>query len=299
MRAIWSWSLVLVSLACANPVLAQVPEALDERPFALAGTFSPGEHWSTCGGLRFRATGEGRPPLEASIAWTHSVVVVARTGGFALRGTLTSLVWEERRDGVLSVRSWTADAPGPQAEEGVRTWTYGFDRTWALLDVDGPERSIQWLLDRLQPDPADPVTTELDRRVARRAASGVEAFLLASSDHLGQPVRKALASLGAGPLLPGHAWTLEPRQGPGGRSRFMGLEGPTAHFQAVWDVDGDGVLQARFVIDTLGRLRWMNVQHTEEVAVEGGTVRAVHELAFGVLRVVGEEPGGVPTLLAR
>lgn len=290
----------LLLLLAAVPVVAQDPaEGLTPLPFSLAGRLQPGERWATCGGLRFRATSEGRPSLEASIAWTHSVLVVARPDGFALQGTLTSLVWEERRDGVLSVRAWDPAGPGPFERAEARTWTFALEPDWTLVDVDGPEASIQVLLDRLRPDPADAVTAELERRVARRAADGLERFLVASSDHLGQPVRKAMASLATGPLLPGRAWALEPRHGPAGRSRFLGLEGVAGHFQAAWEVTGERTLEARFVIDPRGRLRWMNVQDTEVVPLEGAPVRAVCELAFGIVRVEGEEPAWTPTLLAR
>lgn len=292
-------TLVLASLLLATRLAAQEPLGLDPRPFALTGRFEPGERWATCGGLRLRATAEGRPSVEASIAWTHSVLVVAREGGFALRGTLTSLVWEERRDGVLSVRAWDPAGPGPFARPEARTWTFAFDRDWTLAGVDGPEASLQALLDGLQPDPADPLTTELDRQLARRAAQGVERFLVASSDHLGLPVRLALSSLAAGPLLPGRAWTLEPRQGPGGRSRYLGLEGSAAHFQVAWEAEGERTRGARFVVDPCGRLRWMNVQDAQTTTVEGGTLRTVHELAFGIVRVEGEVPAWAPALLAR
>ncbi len=293
-------ALVLATLLLSVPAAAQEPlEGIAEAPFALQAPFEAGERWSTCGGLRMRVTRIGWPAMEGSIAWTHSVQVVARPHGFALRGTLTSLVWEERLHGVQTVRSWSADAPGPLADPAARTWTYGFDRTWALLDVDGPEQSIQRLLDRLRPDAGDAVATELNRQLARRAAEGVERFLLAASAHLGQPVRAAMASLSAGPLVPGRSWTLEPLQGPPGRSRYLGLEGTAGHFEATWQVEGERALQARFVLDVHGRLRWMNVQHAELLPVEGGTLRAVHELAFGVIRVEGEEPAWTPALLVR
>ena len=73
-------------------------------------------------------------------------------------------------------------------------------------------------------------------------------------------------------------------------------QGPTS-FEVVKRVER--ALQARFVLDVHGRLRWMNVQHAELLPVEGGTLRAVHELAFGVIRVEGEEPAWTPALLVR
>lgn len=290
-------SLSLLLVAVAPAVHGQQPEeGLVEAQFALGRPFEVGEQWSTCGGVRLRATRKDWPTLEAQIAWTHSVQVVALPEGFALRGVLTSLVWEERHDGVQTLRTWSADAPGRLADPAARTWTFELDRAWTLRKVEGPEQSLRWLVEQLRPENDDPVIGELNRRLAERAATGVEAFLLATTDHLGQPVRKALASLRAGPILPGRSWTLESAHGTVGRAHYLGLEGDAGHFQATWDGD----LAARFTIDPAGRLRWMNVQHVELVPLtDGAMVRAVDELAFGIVRIEGELPAWAPAALWR
>ncbi len=300
MRSVRTLVPLVVLLLAAGPAQAQEPFGeLEQRPLVPGERFQPGERWTTCGGLRVRACGVDRAPFEASIAWTHSAQVVARPGGFALRATLSSLVWQERFDGVMTTRAWCDDAPGPFADVGARTWTYGFDPAWDLQEVRGPDRSIRWLVDRVRPHPADPITAELRRLLAQRGAKAIEGFLLASSERLGRPVRAVMASLARGPILPGAVWTLDPSEGPPGTVRYLGQEWSAGHFLATWQVGPGEGLETRFLIDRAGRLQWLNAQHTEVTRVCGESVRTVQELAFGIVRTGDEPPVWTPPLFVR
>lgn len=284
----------------APPARAQEPfDGLEERPLVPGGRFETGERWLTCGGLRVRASRVDRVPFEASIAWTHSVQVVDRPEGFALRATLTSLVWEERCDGIVTLRSWCDDAPGPFSDAGARTWTYAFDPGWDLIDVRGPERSIRWLVDRVRPHPADPITAELRRRLSERGAKAIEGFLLATTERLGRPVRPVMKSLARGPILPGATWTLDPAEGPAGEVRYLGLDWSAGHFLATWKVGPRQTLETRFVVDRAGRLQWLNAKHAEVTNVGGESVRTHQELVFGIVRIGEESPPWTPPLFAR
>ncbi len=292
--------LVLALLAGGAAARAQEPLAgLEERPLVPGGRFQAGERWLTCGGLRVRASGVDRAPFEASIAWTHSVQVIDRPGGFALRAALTSLVWEERSDGILTVRSWSDAAPGPFSDVGARTWTHGFDPGWDLIEVRGPERSIRWLVDRVRPHTADPITAELRRRLAERGAKAIEGLLLTASERLGRPVRAVMKSLARGPILPGATWTLDPADGPPGEVRYLGLDWSAGHFLATWQVGPRETLETRFVVDPAGRLQWLNAQHAEVTDLGGESVRTIQELVFGIVRIGEEAPAWAPPLFVR
>lgn len=300
MRTLHRLGPLLLALLASAPARAQEPPGgLEERPLVPRGRFEPGERWLTCGGLRVRAAGVDRAPFEASIAWTHSVQVLERPGGFALRATLTSVVWEERCDGIVTLRSWCDDAPGPFTDAGARTWTYGFDPGWDLVEVRGPARSIRWLVDRVRPHPAEPLTAELRRRLSERGAKAIEGFLLSASERLGRPVRAVMKSLARGPILPGATWTLDPAEGPRGQVRYLGHDWFAGHFLATWQVEPGESLETRFVVDPMGRLQWLNAQHVEVDGPGGERVRTVQELAFGIVRIGAEPPVWTPPLFTR
>lgn len=293
-------SVLALALLAAASASAQEPFAeLEQRPLVPGARFEAGERWLTCGGLRVRASAVDRAPFEASIAWTHSVQVVDHPGGFGLRATLASLVWEERSDGIMTLRSWSDDAPGPFTDVGARTWTYGLDPGWDLHDVRGPERSIRWLVDRVRPHPADPVTAELRRRLAERGAKAIEGLLLSASERLGRPVRAVMKGLARGPILPGATWTLDPTEGPPGEVRYLGLDGSAGHFLAAWQVGPRETLETRFVVDRAGRLQWLNAKHAEVTHLGGEGVRTIQELVFGIVRIGEEAPPWSPPLLVR
>lgn len=302
MRSLVRWTPGLVALLlAAAPARAQGEPfgGLEQAPLVPGAPFRPGERWLTCGGLRVRATRVDRAPFEASLAWTHSAVVVERAGGFGLRASLASLVWQERADGVQTVRSWYDSAPGPFDDAGARTWTWGLDRCWELHEVRGPERSIAWLVDRVRPQPADPITAELRRRLAQRGARAIEGLLLAASGRLGQPVRPVLESLSRGPILPGATWTLDAADGPPGRVEYLGQEWSAGHFRARWEVGPDEELETRFLVDRAGRLVWLNAQHARVAGAAGERLRTIQELAFGIVRTGEEPPAWTPPLFLR